>query len=174
MYLCGKKELVPNWFFDHLQSFLAKPFFDQVPKKGSALVKFINLSTRGECIEFGQYLPIKIKLFLSLSYVFFFHFNVHFWTVRGGSIQKKLTNQKSLCEFVSSSHTYWKTLRFRRRTSVSNVVVSLSIRNILFSSVDWERKSFEKLSFLPQFEKKNTDCFDIFTSCLAARSVPAN
>ena len=99
---------------------------------------------------------MKIKLFLT----YFFSFQCHFsepWEV--AQSRKKLTNQKSLCEFVLSSHTYWKTLRFRRRTPVGNVVVSLSICNILFSSVDWERKSFEKLSFLPQFEK---NCYWLF------------
>ena len=95
----AKNYMVPNWFFDHLQSFLAKPFFDQVPKKGSALVKFINLSTRGECIEFGQYLPIKIKLFLSLSYMFFF-----------------------ISMFISES---WEVAQSRKNWQIKNLFVNL-------------------------------------------------
>ena len=41
-----KHFMEPSWFFDHLQPFLVEPFFDQVPNNGSALVKFINSSTR--------------------------------------------------------------------------------------------------------------------------------
>ena len=33
--------MVPNWFIDKLQPFLVEPFFDQVPNKGSALVKLL-------------------------------------------------------------------------------------------------------------------------------------
>ena len=39
------KLMLPNCFFDHLQPFLVLPIFDQVPNKGSFLVKFINLSS---------------------------------------------------------------------------------------------------------------------------------
>ena len=84
---------------DFFQLFLFKPFFDQVPKKGSALVKFINLSTRGECIEFGQYLPIKIKLFLSLSYMFFF-----------------------ISMFISES---WEVAQSRKNWQIKNLFVNL-------------------------------------------------
>ena len=43
--------MVPNWFLDHLQPFLVKPFFDQVPNKGFALLAAGQFATRLQ--EFG-------------------------------------------------------------------------------------------------------------------------
>ena len=40
-----------NRFLDHLQPFLAKPFFDQVPNKGSDLLATGQFATRLQ--EFG-------------------------------------------------------------------------------------------------------------------------
>ena len=38
--------MVPNWFLDHLQLFLVKPFLDQVPNKGFALLAAGQFETR--------------------------------------------------------------------------------------------------------------------------------
>ena len=38
--------MVPNWFLDHLQPFLVKPFLDQVPNKGFALLAAGQFETR--------------------------------------------------------------------------------------------------------------------------------
>ena len=38
--------MVPNSFLDHLQTFLVKPFFDQVPNKGFALLAAGEFETR--------------------------------------------------------------------------------------------------------------------------------
>ena len=43
--------MVPNSFLDHLQPFLVKSFFDQVPNKGFALVAAGQFETRLQ--EFG-------------------------------------------------------------------------------------------------------------------------
>ena len=43
--------MVPNWFLDHLQPFLVKPFFGQVQNKGFALVAAGQFATRLQ--EFG-------------------------------------------------------------------------------------------------------------------------
>ena len=43
--------MVPNQFLDHLQPFLVKPFFDQVPNKGFALLAAGQFATRLQ--EFG-------------------------------------------------------------------------------------------------------------------------
>ena len=38
--------MVPNWFLDHLQPFLVKPFLDQMPNKGFALLAAGQFVTR--------------------------------------------------------------------------------------------------------------------------------
>jgi hypothetical protein len=43
--------MVPNYFLDHLQPFLVKSFFDQVPNKGFALLAAGQFASRLQ--EFG-------------------------------------------------------------------------------------------------------------------------
>ena len=48
-------------FFDHLQPFLVQPFFDQVPNKGSAFVKCINLTTGVGYLICPQFISWKVE-----------------------------------------------------------------------------------------------------------------
>ena len=50
--------MVPNWFLDHLQLFLVKSFYDQVPNKGFAWLATGNFATSPQ--EFGLGVPSLI------------------------------------------------------------------------------------------------------------------
>ena len=47
--------MVPNWFLDHLQPFLVKPFFDQVSNKGIAF--WLQVILQPDCKNSGSGVP---------------------------------------------------------------------------------------------------------------------
>ena len=49
--------MVLNWLLDHLEPFLVKPFFDQVPNKGFALLA-AQVSLGPDCKNLGSEVPI--------------------------------------------------------------------------------------------------------------------
>ena len=50
-----KKVMALNWFLDHLQKILFKPFFDQVPNKGSFYL--LQVSLKPYCKNLGSRVP---------------------------------------------------------------------------------------------------------------------
>ena len=79
--------MVSNWFLDHLQPFLVKPFLDQVPNKGFALLSAGQFETRLQELRLrGSYLNGR-------------------WQAMP-SITTFLTNKDIKLEFLQSANLY--------------------------------------------------------------------